>query len=124
MKTIPSSLLIAAGFASALIAQAGPPSDFFARMQPKKQTVTAPAPAPTMPDCAGCKSESIRQTVFRGPPHRSHVESVVVGLRHECSACTGVIVVRQGKVIRDTMQRAPACAEPAKACCAALAMND
>lgn len=124
MKTIQISLLVAAGLASALLAQAGPPSDFFARMQPKKQTVAAPAPVPTMPDCVGCKSEPIRQTVFRGPPHRSHVESVVIGLRHECSACTGAIVVQRSNGTRDTMQHAPACAEPAKACCAALALND
>lgn len=122
MKTIQVSLLIAAGITGALIVHAGPPSDFFARMQPKKQTVTAQAPAPAVPDCAGCKLEPVRQTVFRGPPNRSHVESVVVGARHECAACTGAIVARQGTATRDSMQRAPACA--AKSCCTALAMND
>ncbi len=116
-------LVLAIGFSSS--AFAGPSSQFWDQQErnranlAKKAESAKPVDASAMV-CPNCKTTKIEQFSGTNGPGRFAPHYTVVGKKHECPTCTGVISTVNGKTTNEMKDNCPICAKAKAAgatCC-------
>lgn len=95
----------------ATAALAGPGPQYWNRpvAKPAQKSESASKPETSNPaKCSGCKTTPIWGASDRGPAGKGVAGARLVGSRHECARCPGVVSTEKGKA-NDTMTHNAAC---------------
>ncbi len=120
MKAPISHLAIALGvvsFFSAPALRAGPPPDYWHRMeQLREDRANAAAETAALP-CSKCETTAIEEPTPSDPSGKGLRLYTKVGVAHSCVRCGGTVRTVHGRTTNGMMDYCPICAKTRPNCC-------
>ena len=129
MKAVGAGSIMALGLGLSASFYAGPSPDYWQTMEKMRtenkakavNTVdTSKAADPAPMSCEACKTVTLRDSKWVGPPSKSHPEWFTVGVKHTCAHCGGEIKVVRGTTTNSMQHNCTMCGIDAIECSVAV----